>query len=129
MIPDLRQVPAVSLASISANKNFFLSNSSIFLAVKCMFEKPEKQPDMIKMLNVLSVMIIIFEVFFFGSFMVTHVVSWFGLAIDLVFFFIVFSFLLLWIFFVDKDDGKVVHVVWFNYCFCCCSQLFSSLCC
>ena len=63
------------------------------------------------------------------SFMVTHVVSWFGLAIDLVFFFIVFSFLLLWIFFVDKDDDKVVQVVWFNYCFCCCSQLFSSLCC
>ena len=69
-----------------------------------MFEKPEKQPDMIKMLNVLSVMIIIFEVFFFGSFMVTHVVSWFGLAIDLVFFFYCF------LFFVVEDEDEVLHV-------------------
>ena len=111
MIPDLRQVPAVSLASISANKNFFHQIQAIFLAVKCMFEKPEKLPGMIKMLKVLSVIIIILVAVFFGSFMVTHVVSWFGLAIDLVFFFIVFSFLLLWIFFVDKDDDKVVQVV------------------
>ena len=64
MIPDLRQVPAVSLASISANKSFFNQIQAIFLAVKCMFEKPEKLHGMIKMLNVLSVMIVILMAFF-----------------------------------------------------------------
>ena len=68
-----------------------------------MFEKPEKLHGMIKMLNVLSVMIIIFEVFFFASFMVTHVVSWFGLAIDLVFFYC-------FLFFVVEDEDEVLHV-------------------
>ena len=68
-----------------------------------MFEKPEKLPDMIKMLNVFSVTIIILVEFFLSSFMVTHVVSWFGLAIDLVFFYC-------FLFFVVEDENEVLHM-------------------
>ena len=82
-----------------------------------MFEKPEKLPDMIKMLNVFSVRIIILVEFFFNSFMVTHVVSWFGLATDLVLLMLLFYF---FHFFVVEDEDEVLHVPdWWLFSCCC----------
>ena len=75
MIPDLRQVPAVSLASIS-NKNFFIKSKHFFLQLKlAQFEKQEKLHKIIKMLNALSIMnvMVVTMVVLFVNMMVTQV--------------------------------------------------------